>query len=147
FSLRSPARNLYFMNVTFRLQKIASDLFGYIYRPYAEVIFYGQHGKPRRITMVVDTGADYSILPRREAALLGIDLSQDCTSHTTYGVGGPQTVYLYRDIEVQLGEKHLKIPVGFLDKNDVPPLLGRHQFMELFQTCFDQKKVSFESST
>ena len=133
------------MKASFRLQKIASDLFGFIYRPYADVILYGKHGRPRKVTMIVDTGADYTILPRREAALLGIDLSRDCLVHTTYGVGGPQTVYLYQNLEVELGEQKLTIPVGFLDKNDVPPLLGRHQCMELFKTCFDQGIVSFET--
>ncbi|MFQ6009398.1 MAG: retropepsin-like aspartic protease [Candidatus Zixiibacteriota bacterium] len=131
------------MKTTFKFQKIASDLFGYIYRPYAHVLFYGKNGKERIITMVVDTGADYTLLPRREAALLGIDLNQDCTSHTTYGVGGPQTVCLYKDVQVELGDKKLKIPVGFLEKNNVPPLLGRHQFMELFKTCFHEHVVSF----
>jgi hypothetical protein len=92
------------MRVVFRFRKIASDLFGYIYRPYAEVIFYGRNGKPRKITMVVDTGADYTLLPRREAALLGIDLSQECTANTTYGVGGPQIVYLYRGLQAKLGD-------------------------------------------
>lgn len=133
------------MRVAFKFQKIASKLFGYIYRPYAEVIFYGKNGKARKITMVVDTGADYTLLPRREAALLGIDLSRHCTAQTTYGVGGPETVYLYQGLQVQLGGKKLKIPVGFLEKNDVPPLLGRHRFMELFKTCFNQKVVSFDT--
>lgn len=132
------------MSATFKFRKIASDLFGHIYRPYADVFFYGKNDKARLITMVVDTGADYTLLPRREAAILGIDLNQDCTSHTTYGVGGPQTVYLYKGMEVQLANQKLKIPVGFLEKNNVPPLLGRHQFMELFKTCFHQQAVSFE---
>ena len=86
------------MSLAFKFRKIASDLFGDIYRPYADVTFYGQHGRPRKITMVVDIGADYTILPRREAALLGIDLNRDCTMHTTYGVGGVQKVYLYRGV-------------------------------------------------
>lgn len=132
------------MKATFKFRKIASEMFGHIYRPYADVFFYGKGGKARLITMVVDTGADYTILPRREAAILGIDLNQDCTSHTTYGVGGPQTVYLYKKMEVELGNQKLKIPVGFLEKNNVPPLLGRHQFMELFKTCFHQRLVSFD---
>ncbi|KKS20640.1 MAG: hypothetical protein UU81_C0019G0015 [Microgenomates group bacterium GW2011_GWC1_41_8] len=37
----------------------------------------------------------------------------------------------------------LTIPVGFLDSDDVPPLLGRHGFMEIFKTCFDNHMVYF----
>jgi len=134
------------MKATFKFQKLASELFGYVYRPYADVIFYGKNGKARKITMLVDTGADYTLLPRREAALLSVDLNQDCKIHTTYGVGGPKTVYLYlQGLQVELGEVKAKVPVGFLDENDIPPLLGRHQFMELFKTCFDKHVVSFEN--
>jgi predicted aspartyl protease len=131
------------MKATFKFHKIASDLFGHIYRPHADVLVYGHNDRRRRVTMLVDTGADYTIFPRREAALLGIDLERDCAAHTTYGVGGPQTVHLYQGLEVQLGEARLAIPVGFLEQNDVPPLLGRHQFMELFQACFDDRVVAF----
>lgn len=132
------------MKATFIFRKIQSDIFGWIYRSYAEVTFYGKHNRPRIITMVVDTGADYTILPRREAAILGYDLSQDCVAQTTFGVGGPQTVYLLKRTEIELVGTKITIPVGFLDSNDVPPLLGRHQFMELFKTCFSDHRVNFE---
>jgi hypothetical protein len=132
------------MKTTFRFHRLASDVFGSIYRPYADILVYGPNRKPRTITMVVDTGADYTIFPRREAALFGIDLSRDCTIHTTYGVGGPETVYLYPKLEMVLGEARVQIPVGFLNTNEVPPLLGRHQCLERFKTCFDQHVVSFE---
>ena len=39
--------------------------------------------------MLVDTGADYTILPRREAMILGIDINKGCTSNVTYGVSLP----------------------------------------------------------
>ena len=132
------------MRTVFSFRKVKSTVFGYIYRPYADVICYGQQGRNRVITMVVDTGADYTILPRREAAILGIDLVKDCQLTSTKGVGGDQKVYLYQRLQVQLGQTKLGIPVGFLDTNEVPPLLGRHQFMELFKTCFDNRMVSFE---
>lgn len=131
------------MKVEFKFRKIASELFGEIYRPYADIIAYGRNGKARGITLVVDTGADYTIFPRREAALLGIDLDRDCTIHTTFGVGGARNVYLYKDLHVSLGNKKFKIPVGFLDTNEVPPLLGRQQFLELIKTCFVNHIVSF----
>lgn len=134
------------MSLKLPFKKIASEIFGEIYRPYADIIAYGKNGKAKKITLVVDTGADYTIFPRREAALLGIDLNKDCTIHTTFGVGGARNVYLYRNLPVDLDGKQFKIPVGFLDTNEVPPLLGRHQFMELFKTCFSSHVVTFEVS-
>lgn len=132
------------MRTTCTYQRVSSDLFGVIYRPYADVLVYGPNHRARKITMLVDTGADFTIFPRCEAALLGIDISQDCIFHTTYGVGGPEIVYVYEHLLVKLGDRQLHTPVGFLDSNTVPPLLGRHQFMELFRTCFHQRVVSFE---
>lgn len=131
------------MSTSFPFRKISSDLFGQIFRPYVDIVAYGKKGHPRTITMIVDTGADYTILPRREAAILGIDIQHDCTIHSTYGVGGSQTVYLYKDLHIEFGGKTLHIPVGFLDTNNVPPLLGRHQCIELFKICFENHEVGF----
>jgi len=131
------------MKTSFRFRKIYSDIFGHIYRPYADVTFVGKNLKHRIVTMVVDTGADYTVLPKREAALLGIDVNKDCFVYTTYGVGGSQTIYLYKQIHLQFNSSELTIPVGFLDSDDVPPLLGRHGFMEIFKTCFDNHMVYF----
>jgi hypothetical protein len=47
-------------------------------------------------------------------------------------------------LEVTLAGRNLTVPVGFLDTNNVPPLLGRYQFMELFKACFNKRCVSFE---
>lgn len=38
--------------------------------------------------MIVDTGADYTLLPRFMAEKLGINLEKDCKDFTTFGVGG-----------------------------------------------------------
>ena len=132
------------MKTAFRFRQISSELFGTIHRPYADVLFIGKNKKRRTISMVVDTGADYSLLPRKDASLLEIDLAKDCTLYTTYGVGGSQTVYLYRNMKVELDTLTLTIPVGFLDSNDIPPLLGRHGFLEVMKTCFENHVVYFE---
>lgn len=125
--------------ITFKFHKV-----GLVYRPFADVIFVGPNQKPRKISMLVDTGADNTILPWREAAILGVDLQKDCVANTTFGVGGPQTMYSHQGLQVQLGGYQLVVPVGFLDTNEVPPLLGRDKFMEHFKTCFANKTVSFE---
>src|SRR3989338_3167034 len=115
------------MSVTFKFKEYPSNIFGITRRPVAEVYF--QHKNNIRwlpITMVVDSGADYTLLPKFLAPSLGISLSKDCRLIETRGVGGANTVYLLkRRIKVRLGEYERAIPVGFLDNNRVPPLLGR----------------------
>lgn len=96
--------------------------------------------------MIVDTGADYSLLPRYMAGKLGINLEKDCKIFNTYGVGGQERVYFLPKIRVKLGNWERIIPIGFLERNEIPPLMGRHQFFETFETHFSTKHfVSFST--
>lgn len=94
--------------------------------------------------LVVDSGADMTIFPRKDAALFGIDLEKETTKDKTSGIGGEVTIYLYNNLQVKIGDIELKIPCGFIDSNDVPALLGRQHFMELFDVLFKDHKTTFE---
>ncbi|MBI2334679.1 retroviral-like aspartic protease family protein [Candidatus Daviesbacteria bacterium] len=134
------------MSITFKFKEYPSNIFGITRRPVAEVYF--QHKNNIRwlpITMVVDSGADYTLLPKFLALSLGISLSKDCRLIETRGVGGESTVYLLkRKIRVRLGEYERAIPVGFLGNNHIPPLLGRQEFLETFKVIFEKFQVIFE---
>lgn len=113
--------------------------FGRIFRPVAKVSF--KSPKQKNIWtdtwMVVDTGADFTILPRYLSNDLGISLEHDCVKDTTKGVGGAQVIYLCKDrIKAKIGTLERKIPLAFFDNNEVPPLLGRLGFLETFDTQF-----------
>ena len=95
---------------------------------------------------VVDTGADYTLSPRHMADSLGVDLKKDCQKFETTGVGGSETVYLLRSWKVKLGTWEKNIPVGFLDSDTVPPLLGRQDFLEDLKVVFEKHEVSFSKS-
>lgn len=126
------------MDVKFAFEKAGKSHFGTVYRPVAKVSFQS----PKKHTwtdtwMVVDTGADFTILPRYLSEDLGISLEHDCIKDTTSGVGGEKTVYLYKEkINVKLGSFNRKVPLAFLDSNEVPALLGRLGFLETFDTQF-----------
>lgn len=125
------------MALTFRYDKDASPILGKIYRPIAQVFFFSQN-KSRwyEAWMMVDTGADYTLLPRYFSKRLGINLEKDCKIFKTAGVGGEEKVYFLKSIRVKLGSWRRDIPIGFLDRDDIPPLLGRHQFLETFEALF-----------
>lgn len=89
--------------------------------------------------MIVDSGADYTLLPRYLAHELGIDLEKDCKLFNTFGVGGTERVYFLPKIEVRIGNWKRIIPIGFLERNEIPPLFGRHLFLETFETLFSSK--------
>jgi hypothetical protein len=133
------------MAVTFRFQEIPSHIFGHIYRPIALVEFkHRVEDTWQPIEMIVDTGADYSILPRSYAAPLGVDLDRDCVALHTVGIGGSEQVFLYRGQPIRLGRYERKIAVGFLSREQGPALLGRHEFLETFRVILAGRKIRFD---
>jgi predicted aspartyl protease len=132
-------------SVTFEFETRASSLFGTIYRPVADVEFWSEtYQRWERIRMIVDTGADYTLLPRYVAAVLGLSLPDQTRPVTVEGVGGQQKVYFWESARVKLGPFERTIPVSFSDSNQVPSLMGRQQFLETFAVSFEGKsRVSF----
>ena len=93
--------------------------------------------------MIVDTGADYTLLPYFYAYDLGINLKKDCKPYSTPGVGGKEKVYIFKKAKVKLGNWERMIPVGFLERDNIPPLLGRQGFLETFNVLFARHITSF----
>jgi hypothetical protein len=135
------------MVLRFNFREDNSAILGKIYRPMAQVFIWSAKDKLwTEVWMLVDSGADYTLLPRFMADKLRVDLEKDCKLFSTYGVGGGERVYFLPKIKVRLGKWKREIPVGFLERNEIPPLLGRHQFMETFETNFSPRHVvSFSS--
>lgn len=133
------------MKVTFPFEYITVNLFGKIYRPYATIYVLNKDtGIYIRRTLIVDTGADFTLFPRVNARLFGIDIYKETEKSQTFGVGGKETVFLYKDLPIKIGEIKLKIPVGFINRNDIPALLGRQQFLELFKVIFEEHKTELQ---
>jgi predicted aspartyl protease len=135
------------MAVVFRYDKDVSPILGKIYRPIAQVFFFSQNkGRWYEAWMIVDTGADYTLLPRYFSKRLGINLEKDCKIFKTSGIGGEEKVYFLKSIKVKLGNWRRDIPIGFLDRDDIPPLMGRHQFLETFEALFSSNhRVTFST--
>lgn len=131
------------MDVEFPFENVGKSFFGAIYRPVAKVSL-----KSLRNTiwteawMVVDTGADFTILPRYLAEDLHISLERDCVKDETFGVGGEQAIYLCKQkIKAKIGNIERDVPLAFFDSNEVPALLGRLGFLETFDTEFLKSHV------
>ena len=126
------------MDVKFDYEFSGNSYFGKIFRPIAKVSFKSCIGSLwSDVWMVIDTGADFSILPRYVSHDLGISLENDCVLDVTAGVGGEQKIYLYKQkIEAKLGKFSRQVPLAFFDSDEVPPLLGRLGFLETFDVSF-----------
>lgn len=126
------------MDVKFKFEYAGQGVFGHVFRPVAKVTFKSPAvGKWVDIWMIVDSGADYTILPRHFSEKLRISLEKDCVKDVTTGIGGEQVVYLCKSkIQAKIGSSERKVPLAFLDSDEVPALLGRLGFLETFDTLF-----------
>lgn len=117
---------------------------GKIYRPYVKILISSNKISEWIPTeMIVDTGADYTLFPKRYAQLLGINLNKDCKTEETQGVGGKEKIYLCKkDILIKIGVFKKQIPVGFLNRDNIPSLLGRLQALELLTLTMKDKITS-----
>lgn len=133
------------MGLKFVFEKEQSSIFGMIHRPMAKVLFWSKKKSNWvSVRMVIDTGADYSLLPKFIADQLGINLTKDCKTFYTSGVGGSEKVYFLSKTKIKLGEWERTVPIGFLNKDNIPPLLGRQGFLETFEVLFSSNHtVSF----
>ncbi|MEK7521343.1 MAG: aspartyl protease family protein [Patescibacteria group bacterium] len=126
------------MVAKFRFEDTGSNYFGRVLRPVAKVSFNSLDSDSWiEAWMIVDTGADFTILPHYLAKELQISLESDCIQDKTFGVGGERMIYLCKKkIKAKLGKIEREIPLGFFDNNEVPALLGRLGFMETLNTEF-----------
>lgn len=126
------------MDVKFSFEDAGRSYFGRVFRPIAKVSLQSPKSALwADAWMVVDTGADFTILPRYLSQDLRISLERDCVKDITAGVGGQQTIYLVKSkIKAKMGSLERMIPLAFIDTNEVPALLGRLGFLETFDTEF-----------
>lgn len=123
-----------------------SSYLGNIYRPYVQLLISSDKiDEWIPIEMIVDTGADYSLFPKRYAELLGISTEKDCFLQTTYGVGGKEEIYLYKKgIKMKVDNWQERIPLGFLSRDDLPPLLGRLNCLEALTLVMKNRTTILE---
>lgn len=126
------------MGVKFNYENVGKSFFGEVFRPIAKVSFKLPKSDLWIDTwMVIDTGADFTILPRYLSEDLTISLEHDCVKDLASGVGGDQATYLYNSkLKAKIGDLERTVPIAFLDSNEVPPLMGRLGFLETFNTEF-----------
>lgn len=126
------------MDVNIPYENVGKIEFGHIWRPIAKVTLKSPANRYWiNLWMIVDSGADYTIIPRHFSQKLRISLEHDCIKDETSGVGGSQIVYFLKaKIQARLNHFERKIPLAFFDNNEVPALLGRLGFLETFNTEF-----------
>lgn len=135
------------MKVSFPFHYSHTNSFGKVFCPYVTIgVWKKSLGIYVNQTAIVDTGSDMTMFPRYSASLFGINLASETQQGETFGIGGSETIFLYKDLKIKLGGVILQIPVGFLNNNAIPPLLGRQKCLERFSVCFEDRITIFKKS-
>lgn len=123
------------MKTSFPYEVKKSSIFKFVRRPVVIASFWSRRfNRFVEYSLIVDTGADYTLFPKAIAADLGIDLRRDCVQFKSRGVGGEAKVYLVKTkIAIMIGNVKRQIPLGFLDHDDIPPFLGRQECLDSFK--------------
>ena len=130
--------------VSFPFERRPSPLFGTVHRPLAIVECWSlKITSWIKVAMLVDTGADYTLLPHSYASHLGVRVDRECRAFDTMGIGGSERVYLLPRWPIRLGPWQRDVPIGFLNRDDVPPLLGRQGCLEVFKVVFVRHRTTF----
>ena len=134
------------MTSEFDYETEKSQILGIIRRPVATVLIQSQTSPNwLRYSMVVDTGADFSLLPFVAILNLGLDIEKDCQEAYLSGAGGKLKIFfLKQPILAKIGHWQGKITLGFSENNDLPPILGRHKALDNFHLHFRRFKTIIE---
>ena len=88
---------------------------------------------------LLDSGADFTLVPRHVADLVGVDLKR-ASAMRTFGIeGGGIRVFIGR-ITIRIGPETLRIRSFFSERDDAPFLLGRMDLFTKFKIELGPKK-------
>ena len=90
------------------------------------------------LEFVLDTGADFTMLPRHMAEVIEIDLSA-CPQSRSYGIEGNGVKVYASQIQIKIGQVELKVRCLFSEKETIPYILGRADIFSRFNIIFDNR--------
>lgn len=88
---------------------------------------------------LVDSGADFSIFPVYAAIALGLNLKKLKKIKAESANGDLFDIYK-TTLEAKINNIFFQLPIGFSEKPNINPLIGRAGFFDTFKVTLDQKK-------
>ena len=132
--------------VSYKYKERGSTIFKNVLRPLINLEIYSTVDEEWYITedVLVDSGADLSLLPYRNGKLFILDIeSGDEIEIRGVVPYSKLIVYLHR-LRFRIGQMKFDAPVGISESDDVPPILGRVDALDDFLVEFDRgKEVGF----
>ena len=88
----------------------------------------------------IDTGSDFTILPKYMAIEIGIDLSH-CETTLAYGISSEPLKAYIASIMIKIAKMELPVRCLITERNDTPLLLGRMDIFDKFNITFDNTRL------
>lgn len=125
------------MRKCFKFAKENSSSLGIVYRPIAKVGLRDASGELFELSMLVDSGADITILSKRIGDIMGVDVEQGETK-VFRGIVGEMIAYVHK-IPLSINGKEVETRVAFA-LSEVPNLLGRLDIFKNFEISFRKEE-------
>lgn len=125
------------MKKCFKFARENSSSLGFVYRPIAKVGLKDANGDMFELSMLVDSGADISILSKRIGDIMGVDVEQG-EAKVFWGIVGEMMAYVHK-ISLFLDGKEVETRVAFA-LSEVPNLLGRLDIFKNFDISFRKEE-------
>ena len=127
------------MKKCFKFAGENSSSLGFVYRPIAKVGLRDANGEMFELSMLVDSGADISILSKRIGDIMGLDVEQG-EAKVFRGIVGELLAYVHK-IPLSINGREVETRIAFA-LSEVPNLLGRLDIFKNFEIIF-RKEVEF----
>lgn len=134
------------MRFSYRRYRIqtASDQIKIVYRPVVPILIHGPNASIELVALV-DTGADFTMLPWKLVDLLGVSLDHSRPAEVT-GFGDPTVTAVPAEVELEVGRGRTtyrwRTEAYFADQEFL--LLGYEGFLEFFIATFDGAEKTLE---
>ncbi|MEW6609140.1 MAG: hypothetical protein AB1414_17140 [bacterium] len=118
--------------------------FGVIWKPYV-VLRVTSGEKSFRCEMLLDSGADITLIPKRAGDYLGFEIEKEEIKELK-GIGEGAIPYIIKRVKIKIGNDEVETRIGWVLIEEVPFLLGRLDIFDQFDIKFDHsnRKVIFE---
>ncbi len=125
------------MRKCFKFAKENSSSLGIVYRPIAKVGLKDVNWDMFELSMLVDSGADITILSKRIGDIMGVDVEQG-EAKTFRGIVGEMIAYVHK-IPLFINGREIDTRVAF-SLSEVPNLLGRLDIFKNFEINFKKEE-------
>ncbi len=114
--------------IEFSFKRVISPKFGQVLKPVVPVTIIGPKRRVK-VFMLLDSGADISMIPHSVGEVIGLDLDMTTRSEVQ-GIGEGSVPYVLGQVRFQIESREVSSRIGWALIEEVPFILGR---LDVFQ--------------